>query len=82
MGHKENNPVANALQQLGLTVETAGLVNVMTGDKMEQQKTQSQESHNSHEPKSNPNPNSGPMDRNQNKAPNESKQDFGQAGQN
>jgi hypothetical protein len=44
--------------------------------------TQSQESHDSHEPKSNPNSNSGPMDRNQNKAPNESKQDFGQARQN
>jgi hypothetical protein len=37
MGHKENNLVTNALQQLGLTVETAGLVNVVTGDNWETQ---------------------------------------------
>jgi hypothetical protein len=36
----------------------------------------------SHESELNPDSNSGPMDRNQNKAPNESKQDFGEAGQN
>jgi hypothetical protein len=45
-------------------------------------RTQSQESHGSHESKPNPDSNSGPMDRNQNEAPNESKQDFGEARQN
>jgi hypothetical protein len=43
--------------------------------------TQPWESHDSHEPKSNPDSNSGPTDGNQNEAPNESEQDFGQAEQ-
>jgi hypothetical protein len=45
--------------------------------------TQSQqESHHSHESDSNPDSRSGSMDRNQNGAPNETNQDFGEAGQN
>jgi hypothetical protein len=44
--------------------------------------TQSQESHGSHKSESNPDSNSGPVDRNQNEAPNESEQDFGEARQN
>jgi hypothetical protein len=43
--------------------------------------TQPLESHDSHEPESNPDSNSGPMDGNQDEAPNESEQDFGQAEQ-